>query len=832
MRKLIRRSLRGRRGQVLALAITMAFSAVLIGALSLMTETGVRGQVSTGEYDAAPVLVGAQQTRPVRDDVDMPVPERALMRASVVDEVQDALPGARVVTDVIVPAVVRTGRDRPASVEVHPWSATALGDRTLASGHAPEDADEIALSEGVVESEHLALGDDIDVGFGDEAEPHTVVGIIDADDSGTDVADAYVTDDHARVRDASEERTAVIGVWPEKSDDVDSLEAVATNNRARLWSGDERGDIEVVRQGPAKGALVSAAAAFGALGIIVSVFTLIVITSLQVRERSRELAVLRVVGATPRQVKRLLRGEVRTVTIVASAVGALLGPFIGAGLVRLLQSWAVIPRGLDPVFGPLSFVTAFGVAVVSAEVAARVSLRRIARGSPLAGLEGADERRTGSMRTMLGVAGVGLGLAMACAPLYTSGEAAAGLAGLAGLVVAISLGPLSPMIVRVMTWTQRRRAGHSAPRHLALASLSARSARVGGALTPIVLGVTLSYTQLFSGSTTDAIATDQVEAGHHADVLITGPTTGVGDDLADDVTAIPGVASVDSVVTTDVLIRGNQHDANWQSLRSLAVAEDDIEQYASLRPVDAETVDVADQGVALSTQLTGSLGADEGDDLEIVLPDGRTVERRVTGSYERGAGFGDVVLPIGDLEPATASGRTTALAVTVHGDGAPVSEVKQQIETRLETRPGLELTEPTNAMQDEDAAADVAFPVLLLLILWGYIAIAVVNSLVITTLSRRTEFACLRVVGATPAQQRQAARWEAAFLAGTGCLVATLAALPGLCGLTYALSNGERILPGIGIVTYAVVVTTSFILVIAATELATRSAMRVRGVPS
>lgn len=666
---LIRRSLRGRRGQVAALAITMAFSAMLVAMLGLLTETGVSGQVSTGEYAAAPVLIGAHQARPVPDDVDLPVPGRALMPAAVVDEVAEALPDARVVADRIVPAVLVAGQDDPIPVEVHPWSATELGGRSLASGRAPEAGTEIVLSGGVDGPTRPDLGDIVALGFGDEPEPATVVGILAVDDSGTDVADVYLSDDHHRLRGKPEQRVAVVGVWPRAGDDTAVLRGIAERNGGRLWPAGDRGEIEVVRQGPAKGALVSAAAAFGALAIIVSAFTLVVLTSLQIRERSRELAMLRVIGATPRQVKRLLRGEIRGVAVAAAAAGALAGPLLGAQLVGVLRFWEVIPRSLEPVYGPWPSVAAFAVAIVSAEIAVLLSLGRAVRGSPLTGLDGADERKSGCARALAGWAGVTLGLIMASAPAYVSGEAAVGLPALAGLVIAISIGPLSPLIVRLMAWTQQRRAARSAPRYLAIASLSARSARVGGALTPIVLGVSLSCTQLFSGTTLSAIAVDEFEAGHRADLLVTAASTGVADGVAEDLAATAGVASVQPIVTTSVLIRGRQHDANWQSIPALAVGGDQLEQYADLQPVGSRTVSPAHGGVALSAQLAAALGIEAGEDLEIVLPDGQPIKRHVTDVYLRGLGFGDAVLPIDDVQPATATGNATALAVTV-ADGA------------------------------------------------------------------------------------------------------------------------------------------------------------------
>jgi putative ABC transport system permease protein len=121
---------------------------------------------------------------------------------------------------------------------------------------------------------------------------------------------------------------------------------------------------------------------------------------------------------------------------------------------------------------------------------------------------------------------------------------------------------------------------------------------------------------------------------------------------------------------------------------------------------------------------------------------------------------------------------------------------------------------------------DAALQVMLLLVLLGYIAIAVANSVVITTLGRRREFSVLRVVGTTPAQLRRVGRVEGVFLAAAGGVVGMVLAAPGLAAMAYALSHGATIVPSIDPVSYAAVVTATCALALGVSAVSTRLAMR------
>ncbi|GCD97037.1 ABC transporter permease [Embleya hyalina] len=839
MNRLARLTLRARAGQVLALAVTVFFSAVLMGAFGVLLETGVRGRVSTGEYDNAPLLVASGQSVPVRDDVDLTVPDRALLPASLVDEIAAALPTSRVVADRIVPAVLATRAGDAEPVDAHPWSAFALGNRELASGRAPVGPDEIVLPGRVARSHGLAIGGKVSLGFGDRSVEYTLAGTTTADDTGVDAPDVYLSDEQIATRGAPDRGVAVIGVWPRATPDERALARLVPRAGARLWDRGARGPVEAVSQGRATAALVSVSGALGAVAFIVAVFTVIALTSLQIRERSSELAMLRIVGATPRQVKRLLRAEIRVVAASAAGLGGLVGPLVGAAMIGAIRSWGVLPRTLEPVFGPFPFIVAMLTGFVAAEIAVRVAVRRVVRDSPLAQLEGGDTGSSGSPRSagrvVVGVLLLAVGIVMALAPTYTSNvDVAGGLPGISGLVMALSIGPLSPQTVRAATAVVRRPAVRSAAAYMALGSIRHRAARVGGALTPIVLGVALAAVQLSGAATAGAVSEAQAHAGARTDLTVTVSRVGVGDRTTELVRGVPGVGSVTPFVSTGVIVRPPAgSDNSPQALKALGIAADQVERYADLRPTGGGAIRLREGDVVLGVLGAAQLGAHVGDEVTVVLADGRSIRRHVSALYERGLGFGEVLLPLGDLRPATASGLVSGLAVTVVPASASVAQVERRIRDGLADVPGAEVTRSGSVDDGASGASGASggedrFGLLILVVLFGYIAIAVTNSLVTATLSRRSEFALLAVVGATPRQRRSVLRWEAAILGVTACVVGTGFALPGLFAMTYALSNGDRIMPAIDPFSWAGIVAFTFVLVFSATALAGRAVMRDR----
>jgi putative ABC transport system permease protein len=118
-----------------------------------------------------------------------------------------------------------------------------------------------------------------------------------------------------------------------------------------------------------------------ALAVIVSLFGIVNTLVLSTFERTRELGMLRAVGMTRRQVRRMVRHE----SIITALIGAGMGIGVGLGLAAIVTS-ALHDEGLTFAVPTTALVALAVVAVIAGVLAAIVPARRASRLDPLAAL--------------------------------------------------------------------------------------------------------------------------------------------------------------------------------------------------------------------------------------------------------------------------------------------------------------------------------------------------------------------------------------------------------------------------------------------------------------
>lgn len=821
LRTLARADVRSRPGGFAAVFVAVFCAAALTCGLGVLFESGIRGGVTPHRYADADVVVGASQTLDVREDFDQPYVERALLPQAAVGELA-SLPGVRAaIADIAVPVTTDDGT----VLDAHGWASTPLAPYRLTAGRAPAAPDEIV----VTGSGPGAVGDRVSLRHGGLGDEYTVVGVASAAGPEPDdrPASVFLSDTRARALWPHGDRVTAVGLLADTGTDAAAL-AVHARERlsgldVRTYTGTARGDAEYLDAGAARSELVVLCGSFAGLAILIAMFVVASTLSLAVQQRRREFALLRALGATPAQVHRLVGSEVLLVAGVAAVLGAAPGYVLARVLRGQFADAGVLSADFALAHSPLPAVAAVLLAVGTARIAAAVAARRPARLDPTEALrEAAVEPATlGRGRRISGiVCGIG-GLVTSALPVALPGPAALAGAGSSAVLLVISVALLGPALVagavRRLGGPLRRSASPALV--LAAANSAARARRLASAITPLALAITIGAVQLFTQDTIAAAADHQSRAGVTADLVVTAPA-GLSPTLADGIAAEPSVRQVNSIVRSQALFTTGGASPSTEPYPVQGIDPAATESTLDLDVRDGDLARLRDGTVALSTDAAFAMSAHVGDTVPLRLGDGTLITPTVIATYGRGLGFGDVTLPAWQVREHTTTGLTDMLLVAARPG------LVDEARAAIGAGGGVAVADRGEfaAAGADQRRTQACVSIVALAVLLGYLAVAVVNTLVLATAERGREFALLRLVGASTRQVRRMMRAEAAIVVTVAAVVGSLIALPPLAGVAAAVSG--RPVPTVSPGAYALIVGTTVVLGLVAIALPTRAAMR------
>ncbi|MCM4076330.1 FtsX-like permease family protein [Paractinoplanes hotanensis] len=255
--------------------------------------------------------------------------------------------------------------------------------------------------------------------------------------------------------------------------------------------------------------LVTTASVGGGWCLVIVAFAVTSTLTLAVRQRDQQFALLRSVGATGPQLRRMIVGEAVAVALLASAVAVPVGWALGRVLVDLLQNTGQVASTVDPVFGPIALGAGFGVTLTGSLAAAVATARRTAAQS---------RRRPRPLLRRIG-AGLLLLIGANCAVLTATlmdgkGIDAMQTAGQAGIWAAIGLALLAPELLRVVTAVLSpvvRLFG--APGELALSG-----PRLSSAVMPVLLFTGIATGTVYMQGIEDRAAAGQIQPAYAQDI--------------------------------------------------------------------------------------------------------------------------------------------------------------------------------------------------------------------------------------------------------------------------------------------------------------------------
>ena len=309
---------------------------------------------------------------------------------------------------------------------------------------------------------------------------------------------------------------------------------------------------------------------FGTMGGIAGAVALFVVAgtfALAIAQRRRETAVLRALGATPRQVRRLIATEAFLLSLVASGLGLLAGGPLARAIVSVLADHGVVPAGFEPGHSWIPLVAALGMGIGVAQVAVVAAARRAGRVRPAEALRevAVEHGRPGVVRTLAGVLSLAGGAAMA---LLFSGEQASAFSILAAILLATGTALLGRWLLGLpAALLSRPLRLLGAPGLLASTGLAANRWRSAALATPILLIAMLVGSQgvltASSRHDTESVTEARVKAAHVVAGRDGAPLpAGTAAQLA----RLPGVDAATSVLPTQVFLLGQGltgWDAPW-----------------------------------------------------------------------------------------------------------------------------------------------------------------------------------------------------------------------------------------------------------------------------
>ncbi|MEU4660036.1 FtsX-like permease family protein, partial [Streptomyces sp. NPDC023723] len=663
------RTARHRIATLLAVACAVLGGAVLITGTGVLADTGLRSQLPPGRLAGADVVVAADQEHHPAGDLPIALPERAAIPARLTDRLT-RLPGVTaVIGDITFPAALLdpAGRPRQATADPaaagHGWSSTRLLAGARVTGRAPAGADEIAVPAGT----GVRVGDRIRaVVSGRPAAPYRVTALVDAPEAGVYLADSTAARLAGRAAGGAGPRAGtvdLIGLRAEPGGGPDLARAVRDRLRGtglRILTGADRGEAVEPGVGSARSLLILLAGSLGGIVLLITGFVTAGALGLAVAGQRRDLALMRAVGATPRQIRRLAAAQSTLVAAVALVPGVALGYLLADVFRDVLVDREVLPAGLPLTLSPVPALATLLLTAGAVQLSARCAAWRTSRmPATEAVAESRTEPRTPSRsRTLAGLLLILGASVLAAVPLYSRTLLGASATSLAGIVAAIGLAPAGPALVRAAgrTALRRLRPGAAAPTWLALSHVRAHALRLSGVISPLAMGVVFVLTYALAQTTVLAATAADTRAGTLAQYRLTTPALGglPADTLAS-VREVPGVRAAEPVAATTVVWSYEQFGEPETEAASAMILTGRAAGVLDLGTERGSLDRLTGATVAVSAEAAGQRGAQPGERIRLVLGDGARVTAEVVAVYARGLGFGPVVLSR-DL----AAGHTTA----------------------------------------------------------------------------------------------------------------------------------------------------------------------------
>ncbi len=504
---------------------------------------------------------------------------------------------------------------------------------------------------------------------------------------------------------------------------------------------------------------------FAFISLFVGGFTIFNTFSIIVGQRTRELALLRIVGASRRQVFRSVLAEAAIVGLVSSVIGLGLGVLAALGLEALLRGFGItLPTG-SLVFEPRTVLVGLAVGVGVTVVAAVGPARNAVRIPPVAAL---DDRQSGpgvSMRRRFiwGTAVALVGVVLLAIGLAKPAIALVG-AGAVGIFIGVAM--LSPAIARPLSSVIGRPLARvlGEPGKLGRENSMRSPRRTAQTASALMVGLALVAAMSVFGASLSRSATSSVDQAISAD-LIVSTTSGLGQ-LSQ---SVPATASAVPGVTAATTVYRSQFEVQNSLATLTGVSTQHLADTLILRMTAGSPAALAQGELLIDSTTAKSKHLAVGDTVPVKFAETGSSTLRIGGIYEANALILSYLVSVPFFLSHFSNPSLGALLLRTNSSGAVDTAVTHALapypNLQVQTRAQFEQAQTANVNQ----ILGLVYALLALAVLIALIGI--VNTLMLSVFERTREIGLLRAVGMKRRQVRTMIRSEAVILAIFGAII-------------------------------------------------------------
>ncbi|MFJ4715501.1 ABC transporter permease [Streptomyces sp. NPDC088785] len=670
----------------------------------------------------------------------------------------------------------------------------------LTAGRAPADSHEVALDRGTAKAAGYSLGDTVTLAVDGPVLTKRLVGLVSTTDSRVDAGGTLAVFDRATAQKLFAVPGHYNGIDLTAAPGTDQFRlrdrvaAVLPAGRAEAVTAAAQADQQAVFVAAKTSGYERLPMLFAVVSLFIGSFLIVNTFTMLVSRRTREIALLRAVGATRRQVVRSVLAEAALVGLVASALGFALGLGVAELLPTLLDtSDDLMPDG-PLVIGAVPVLAALAVGVGVTVAAAWLPARRAARTAPVEAMRSAEQpppaavsRIRGAVGLVLLAAGAGLLLSLHDATSATDDNVRDALFGGGLLVLGVLV--LAPLLAGpVIRLLGRSLAPFGAVGDLARQNTLRDPRRTAATAAALMLSTALVASLAVIDQSSHKALDSQAAAGLSADYVISTHDSGAAVDPAAvrRLAALPGVRTVSAVADSSL--------AHGSVANISGVDPGTAGDVLNLRFLSGALKDLGPGRIAVSESFAHEQRITTGRRIRTHIGPGTDDRDRpftVVGVYRDNPTAQDVLGDRADVQQGALL-RASVQRVLVRTTGDAVDgDMEKRLRAAVGASPLLKVQNRDQLVREQAGTAGSLMSTVFGLLAVGVLisALGMVNTLAMSVTERTREIGVLRAIGTDRPDVRRMIRLESLCIAAFGTLLGLACGLFGAWRIS-GLLNG------------------------------------------